>query len=271
LKKTKTKYFFAKKLKLNFLSLSTFKKKKTKKSKSKGRGRKNIFKNVKTRVQRMVKVIFEEKVFDTKKEFDLYARKEIIGKIGLTNSVKKTGTHNFKTLNNLLKRHPEYNVKTSKMVDFEIVRNKLNAAAFEVNILNDDDTKTDISWVTAIKANITKSDLIEALRSSIESQIFDFKKATPQSNVFCQTCFSKDNIQIDHIVTFKDLVKSFLTKEKDEEVPTSFVNMTDGTNRKCFKKEDARFEQRWREFHFKHAELRFLCRTCNVRRNRKDN
>lgn len=210
-----------------------------------------------------IQISFLGTLYKTKKSFEEYVKKLIYEDIGICDNVFEEKPKYYEILISLLKRHPDFDIKTNKMISLKITHDALNKKALKIIIVNSDDTETDISWRNAIngKGSDVKSDLNSALRSSIENQIWDFKRT--HENI-CETCGSTQNIHIDHENYFEKIVIDFTNGRTD--IPTDFDDMKDNTHRKCFKLSDEKFRKDWIVFHQKNAVLRVLCEKCNLKR-----
>ena len=181
---------------------------------------------------------------------------------GLSPSLKTEREDDFNDFMELFKNHPEYDTKLKDVVDLCIIRNKRNFKYFEINLIRADGTREDISYRCCINSRPTNYNINSALRYAIEPQIKAFRNS---SELVCEFCKSIEDIQIDHIITFKDLTDCFLKNRKD--IPTLF---DDNDYNSCkFKLEDKRFENEWYIYHQNNAKLRCLCRKCNLARNAK--
>jgi 5-methylcytosine-specific restriction endonuclease McrA len=205
--------------------------------------------------------------FKSKADFKAYVKNLIYNDISLCDSVLSMKPDLFNILVEILKRHPDFNNKTKKMCDLKIVRDTLNKKAFKIMIINNDSTEIDISWHVAIdgKHKSDKAELVSALRSSIESQILNFKNKSEQK---CVICSNTDNLHVDHIIHFDELVYNFITIMKSEnyEIPNKFGELDDSTHRRCFLDSDFNFKSRWLAYHREHATFRILCMKCNLSR-----
>lgn len=222
---------------------------------------------------RAKQIIFLNKEYSSQKEFEKFIKEIIYEKIKICNDIKNKYPEEYKILVEFLKRHPTYDLKTKNMCNLKISSNKLNKKALEILILNNDKTEIDISWNQAIKGGhkTHKSELVSAMRSSIELQIINFKN---NNEKICSKCGSDDKIHIDHYnPQFNELTKMFIDyiKEKNIKIPTKFDDMIDKTNRRCFKVDDKIFEKKWKKYHKKKAELRVLCSNCNLTRSKTKN
>jgi hypothetical protein len=206
--------------------------------------------------------------FNSKKAFTDYVRC-FIKNIGVCSSVSNKGTTEFQHLNNILKRHPEYHMKTSNMKDYKVITNYINRNALAVMIINNDDTETDISWHTAIngKPNTVESELKSAMRYSIEYQIQMFRNS--QTQCVCNYCnISNVLMHVDHVEQFQSLYDTFI-KSVELKTPNSFLDSKDGTHRRQFTPDDNEFETKWQNFHLNNATLQILCARCNLTRKKK--
>lgn len=215
----------------------------------------------------VIKICHNGIKYKSKKDFELYAKDLIYNKIGCCSSV--SNTNYFNELFTFLRRHPDED-KLSGMIDFKVSVNKLNRKAYEIYVLKNDGTETDISWRCAIsgKSYSKNWELNSAFRSSISYQIMEFRNS--HDNV-CDMCSSDNtNIHIDHVNHFVLLTKDFigLMKKENIVVPIKFRKLDDGTNRHTFSEEDDYFCSRWKEYHRLNAELRVLCADCNLTRTK---
>jgi len=212
----------------------------------------------------MVKVLFNNKCFNTKGTFKLYIKNIIYNHIGITSSIKDNYNNYFDEMIELFKRHPNYINKTKNLIDIEIIQNIQNRNAYGMNIINNDKTITPISWITCIKGVKTsnKQNLTNAFRSSISNQIMDFKK---DKILECEFCNNTTDIHVDHILHFHKIRDTFLkTINHDLQIPTQFTS--NNYNNTVFLEKDSEFNNLWQHFHQQNAELRLLCRSCNLLR-----
>lgn len=192
-----------------------------------------------------------------------YFRK-MINDIGLCDSLKSHYNDVYEELIKLFENHPEYPEKIDNVVDISIVHNKLNKNYFELQIIKNDGTTDDISYIKCIQKPSKDSNLKSAMRYAILDQILEFKNNCDE--LICEICKSEQNIQIDHIILFKTLYNDFLS-QNTLPIPTTF----DSTyyNSAMFKRVDVEFEKSWSDYHKQHAILRCLCNKCNQKRNKK--
>jgi hypothetical protein len=197
----------------------------------------------------------------TKKELIEYY-KTLIYKVGLCQSLKTNHFDIYLEFMDLFTNHPDYPEKIKNVVDISIVKNKLNKY-LELHIIKDDDTTDNISYRCCINKPSKDRNLKNAMRYAIFPQIFEFKNKC--EFLECYFCKSKENIEIDHNILFKILYDDF-TKDRND-IPLSFDD--NYYNSAVFKKDDKQFQNDWIEYHKKNAILQCLCKTCNLKRERR--
>ena len=201
--------------------------------------------------------------FSSKKECYTYFKTKIDGQ-GCCNSVKKNNIDLYNELCCLFKLHRNSEDKMKDMIDIRIQKNDLNKNAYATYIIKPD-SEIDISWCQCCKQNFKKTSdmLTESLRTSVVSQILDFKGIC---NNICNKCGEKNNPEVDHVIHFDELKYNFLNycKKNNINIPESFDELPD--NRCCFNEEDKEFNDLWFNYHKKHAKLRILCKRCNQKR-----
>lgn len=216
-----------------------------------------------------------DKKFDSQKKFREFVNKLIYEEIGMCEDIKNIYPSKYKILIKVLERHPSFNKKSINMCNLKIIQNKFKTG-LEVIIVNKDKTEVDISWNIAIsgKSRSYKYDLMSAMRSSIDDQIYKLKK---NKNKYCEKCGETTNLHIDHNdevnSSFDELALNFinLIKDKKLKVPDEFKDKNDGTNRREFTEKNIYFKNKWKEYHQKNAKLRILCQTCNLSRPKSKN
>lgn len=179
---------------------------------------------------------------------------------GLCKSLKKERNDDFNDFMELFKHHPESDMKLLDVVDLCIVSNKRNSRFYEINVIRSNGEIEDISYRCCINQRNNYFDLNQALRYAIEPQIKDFRNANINK---CVLCGSMNNIQIDHIIMFKNLVSNFLKKTL-KPIPDKFDD--NEFNSAKFKPENKELEEEWFNYHKKNAILRCLCSKCNKSR-----
>jgi 5-methylcytosine-specific restriction endonuclease McrA len=125
------------------------------------------------------------------------------------------------------------------------------------------DTRHPISWVKCVtgRQSTDHNRLKKVLRNTIESQIKEFREKAPH---FCEECGTDENLQVDHIIMFKDLVEDF---NRNRIPPTDFLDA--GRGKLMFKEEDRLYHDEWVNYHKNEATLRILCQKHNLARNKK--
>jgi hypothetical protein len=92
-----------------------------------------------------------------------------------------------------------------------------------------------------------------AMRLAIRPQIVTFRNG----NRKCERCYSFEDIEIDHVVPFKELMQKFLSLNPHPQV---FHYTASGWQ---FCREHAEYEKAWIEHHRKYCVLRPLCSGCH--------
>jgi len=196
------------------------------------------------------------------------AQFEYFGKIlnkGLCSSLVTQRPNDYKEMMLLFTKHPDYPHKTRDVVDMNITQNTLNHKAFQFNLIRNDGTIEDISYRNCISKPQENHKFIGAMRDYIKPQIKSFRNLNEMK---CQFCGETDNIHIDHIYMFKNLMIDFLLINPNK--PTLFNENTD--NQYVFRLEDVathEYANKWYEYHKLNATLRPLCATCNLSRKHK--
>jgi hypothetical protein len=210
-------------------------------------------------------VIFLGKTYKTQSEFELFVKNLIYNDIGICDDIKNTYPSHYNTLIEILKRHPDFTSKTQNMFNLKIVKDTWNTSGLKILIINDDMSETDISWKCAItgKHKSDKNELMSAMRSSIDEQIFEFRKTSSNK---CVLCPNTDKLHVDHIIHFDEIVFNFISimKDKNIGIPNAFGETNDNTHRRCFLEIDDNFKNEWIKYHYENASLQMLCQTCNL-------
>ena len=197
--------------------------------------------------------------------------RSILIELGITNSVKLKNEDYFNFLILLCKRHPYHIEKLNKFIDFKINYSVLNKRALELNIVNNDNTYTEISWRTCVMGTdkSSKSLFYSALRQCISCQIKEFRNASDLS--YCRKCNCSLNNKIPNIdhhkIQFIKLVENFMELNKTIIIPIEY-NKKDLTFETLFKKDDMWIGKLFESYHLQNATLRVLCETCNLTRKK---
>jgi hypothetical protein len=200
------------------------------------------------------------KHFSSKKELENYIR-GIIKTIGLCESVKAHNIEYYNFFIDLFRRHPNYPEKIYGIIDIIITENKVNSTYLELNMLKEHNIVEDISWRKCI-SGAERDNFKSALRIAIQDQIDCFRNNNSKK---CELCNIEEDIEyhVDHINHFEEIVYEFLQNTKFSK-PTIFRSIYD--NRKAFMEIDKEYENMWKIFHKSKAQLRILCRSCNLKR-----
>lgn len=212
--------------------------------------------------------------FKSATELKAYVR-EALSRLGPTFRVSQRSTNFYNFLVELLKYGP-YQKAMNDMRDITIDRGVHGNLVLSI-------LKTYrpflISWLKCVQA-IPKfhkrprqsripqnvKHLNKAMRSSIIDQIMDLKKREEYTCELCKVQGTDPAVfHCDHIYEFRKLVVDFLKDRRDVPVSFEFIQCIPH-----FTKSDIQFEMEWTEYHRTHATLRILCKSCNLRRPRKE-
>jgi hypothetical protein len=219
----------------------------------------------------MKQIIIGNKTFKTQTECENYTR-SILTELGITDSVKFKNKEYFNFLFLLCKRHPHYFEKSNKLVDFQIYQDALNKRGLALNIVNNDNTYTEISWRICVsgKGKSQKTLFNSALRQCISYQIKEFRDASDLS--YCRECnclLYDKTLHIDHHeIQFIKLVEDFLDLNKEIITMPIEYDKKDITFETLFKDEDMWIGKLFEPYHLQNATLRVLCETCNLTRKK---
>tara|TARA_B110000046_G_C12836754_1_gene331814 strand:+ start:142 stop:744 length:603 start_codon:yes stop_codon:yes gene_type:complete len=197
----------------------------------------------------------------SKKEQGEYFKK-ILNK-GFSNSLVKERPKDYEELMELFKKHPEYPYKLRDVVDIMVGKNTRNPKYYAFNIIRQDGSIEDISYIKCINPPNDKHNLLSAMRKAIQPQINDFRHKSKKE---CEFCKKTNDISIDHIYMFKYLVRDFLALTDKMDIPNDFDDDTDHIA--IFKKKDIEFHNKWFTYHLNNATLRPLCTKCNLSRSK---
>ena len=198
----------------------------------------------------------------TKKE-QLGYYKNLINNTGLCSSLKTQHPDVYEQLMKLFLTHPDYPEKMNNVIDVAIIKNKINPLYLELQLIKSNNKTDNISYLACINKPNTTKNLKEAMRYAILPQILEFKNK--QEALECSICKSNENIQIDHLILFKNIYEDFIKTRND--IPVKFdENYFNGAQ---FQPKDKLFEEEWYEFHKQNSQLRCLCKNCNLTRKKK--
>lgn len=196
----------------------------------------------------------------TKKNLKLLT-KSTIERIGPCESVYKEHPEDVEFFESLYTRHPKYPEKCFGLDDLAIRPNP-KTGDLEGILKKKDGSEDNISLLNQCITGNPKNNLYYAHRTSIHSQILEYRN---MSEHVCEFCGSVDKLEVDHIdPQFIDIQMNFI--ELNTYNPSEF----DETSWHCkiFRKEDSDYENSWYKFHKKHAILRMLCKMCNTSRKK---
>jgi len=188
---------------------------------------------------------------------------------GVTLSVKDKSHDLFIFLHNLCKRHPYQEKKLQNMVDFSIRNDALNRDAFAIDIINNNETTTEISWRICVSGKNHKPEKLYymALRDSISHQIETYRIRADKTHCsMCNDCLIGKIHHIDHENHFAQIVDEF-NKLYNITIPTEY-NKKPITFIRTFLFEDQWIGEKFYNFHLERAKLRIVCKNCNLTRNK---
>lgn len=221
-------------------------------------------------ISRMTKhnYIVGDKQFKSKKTCQEYVR-DRISKIGI--GTFADGCEEFQFLHDVLNNHSERDIKVGCGVKrFVISRNTIQPKSYETSLLRVDGTSVVFSWrhCCEFKARAHRQNLLTAMRQAVSQFTVDFKQKHCRP-LRCHKCHNSQldysQYHTDHIIPFSKIAEDFLSN--DTTVPFEFADCHGFGS--CFKREDADFQQRWINYHNKHAKYQILCFRCNCSKGSK--
>lgn len=197
----------------------------------------------------------------SQKELKSKAR-EILDRIGECKDLQRSHPEEYQFFTDVLfPRHPSYPDKFMGVKRVGIRKNT-SFKTLEVYLHYNNDTSDGVSVMKTCITGVKKDGLTITMRTSIYDQIQDFRST---ANQICEICDSTDNLEVDHVEPqFTELKQNFI--QKHSIVPYKFDNNADNT--KKFREEDKEFEDLWKSYHKKKAQLRMLCAKCNNSRDK---
>ena len=208
--------------------------------------------------------------YKTQKDCECDVRKKL-SDLGVQQSVKDCSVESFNFLLELTKRHPNHVEKLKNATDFEIQKDPITRTGLALYIKNFDGTKTEISWRICVtgKYPTSKTMFSEALRQAVSSQIQLFRRESSESSESsCVLCGeSLKDTHVDHVIHFAQLIEEFIELHKIKKIPTKYEKIPI-TSEKTFTQEDAWIGRKFYEYHEKNAELRIVCKQCNLTREK---
>lgn len=199
-----------------------------------------------------------QRCFVSKKLAERYVR-QLITSAGICESVR--ALPQFQEILAVLRLHPEAEQKLKNMVDLRIRQNTLNTRALAIDVVQEDGSIVDISWLPCISPRPFQYYWNQALRQSIWPQKNAFKLANPTET--CPLCEEKIHaMQVDHYEPqFAQLVTNFtLVNPMPADAETAVTLQGDV----CFATKHREYEELWQAYHQTNARLRIICEHCNL-------
>ena len=217
-------------------------------------------------------VIIGDQTFKTKKAAYTYVKAKIYD-IGECKITEEKSASSFKFFTNLCQFKLKYKHAGRIVSEFDIYKTKQTGKSLHINVVFNNGDILPISWVDCSRQTHTTCDeLNEAMRNAISYHMYEFKLSKGYGDklidVKCVLCNSTENIQCDHIKPFYRLKCNFLSDLKLQQ-PTEFDKNNFGS---CvFKLKNIDFQKQWVTYHNKHSSYQLLCRTCNIKKGKKEN
>lgn len=196
-----------------------------------------------------------------------------------TNTIIDDTFKHYIFLLDLLKRHPDHaNIDCKRHISFLFLNDvsKLNTTfkTNRVTSLNkneivrchfkyvDDDIFKSFSLLKCLSGKYysEKYKKGRAFRSAIFAQIYNYRYGVGINDddieilKRCCRCGSNQDVEVDHIYQFKQIIIDFVNEYGEGELYAS---------EDVFKFEDEEYVQRFQEYHLKVATLQFLCNVCH--------
>jgi hypothetical protein len=202
--------------------------------------------------------------FKTKKDSEKYVR-NIINTIG-ENTINNTHIY-YQFFIDLLNNHHKRDLKIGCGIDkFQIIQNA-RGTGFEVQICRVDGSNESFSWKDcATHTHKNDTQLLEvAMRTSIDSQIYEFRKNNIEK---CAKCEKIKKCAVDHKEPlFNEIKNKFIADATN--IPSEF-DKEPYTHQQKFRDCDSEFERKWQVYHKNVAELQFLCSSCHNEKTKND-
>jgi hypothetical protein len=217
-----------------------------------------------------------ENYFKTQDQAKQYIR-NIINELLVGEEINESH-EKYATLMEIVSNHRDFQYKRGVGIKyFYIVLNPLNKCR-ELNICRKDNTNIVISYVVCaedsiidksrMKVHDVRFKLYQAMRNAINDQIIEFKNTSVFKCVQCSNDDEETEYHVDHHnPSFMEMRDSYL---EGKVCPTRF-DYIDRLNISKFKEQDIQFASEWREYHRTNANLQILCKSCNLRKPKKDN
>lgn len=179
----------------------------------------------------------------------------------------------FEQLQALVERHPRADEKIGGgIIGFVVYRGWGNHIALD--ILRVDGARVDVSWRKCVSRHefTQRAKLRRAMREAVDVQVRASRDYWLRTAAICGLCAlpiepGSDDVHIDHVVPFEQLVREFL-KSYPTPAPTSFDENPE-THMTCFRDTDRSWCGDWQWFHNERAKLRITHARCNLMRQRR--
>lgn len=178
----------------------------------------------------------------------------------------------FGFLLDVLSMHPDSQTKKSGGVKRFIVKDTKAAGKNYRGypcfyIVHDNNTIQEFSYKKCLmpnKLSLLNKRTLMSYRTAIDPYIMAFKNQN--ANQKCKLCGGLAST-CDHEYEFNRLVIDFEKQLLNKNIPDQF-DFDPLTHQTRFKNSDSSFVDEWIDYHNKHAKLRMLCMSCNLRRSR---
>lgn len=208
-------------------------------------------------------------VFRSQYACEVYTR-QLIEKIGYTDSVQRTSEESMAYFKSLCERHPHSSSKMRDCVDFRIGKDPFTQRGYGLSVIHADGSVKPISWRMCVtgKGKSTSTLFNASLRHSVSDQIWAFKQRVDVSScVLCGCSLVCQPYHVDHDnPTFMALVQDFVVKN-NVCIPSTYGKTC--AYAPMFKPEDAWIGDLFAKHHETHATLRIVCVSCNLTRPKK--
>jgi hypothetical protein len=211
--------------------------------------------------------IFDGATFTSKTSVDKYIRetKNRIINEGINTIYPDSQYYPF--FMEILKNHYNRTEKVGEGIQyFYFIKDGYNNDQLRIQRVDNTDIDCSYMYSKITLPDSYNDNLNSALRYSIECQILEYKRTLPTTNR-CKMCdLNIDKYEIDHIIPFDTIKQAFI---KIHPPPTAFYDDVNHTCRRIFRKDDHKYDTKWKDYHQKHATYQALCKTCNLKKGKK--
>lgn len=212
-----------------------------------------------TKPEPKYKFVYGELKFRTKKDVLAYFKDYLANNDVITSDL-------YPSFVEFVKHHPlGFNEETQTLMIEVNDEYKGNVKNLTI-LTNETGHKKHVSIATVLNGYNMKIEINKILRRAIIPQIIDFKANTkkPDKCPMCGNDLTNENVNIDHIKPFRELVNDYM-RFNNVEYNDLTIERVDGikiiTN--------PGFIDGWITYHRRHATLRYLCNKCNNERECK--